>query len=177
MFNPFRRYPVKAIILEKRQGNMRVIEDKATRVKEKDGSQFYYLLKKRIKIRPPSFGSMFMGKKGKNYMFVYSPDEGNFFPIGFDNPGGLHVQSKEMDTWRILMQQKAFLTYPKKQSFLEKYMPLVLLGITGAILCFITLFVMREMGTVASASAVAAQHMRDTMQLLVDFWSKTPPLT
>ena len=177
MFDFLRKAPLKVFIHQYFGGTHRLLEDKAVRVKEKDGTEYHYLKKQKIKIRPIPFEAMVSGMKGKVYADLIEPDKGIYFPAKYGNPSGqLQLVSKEMDTWRILQQTKANITYPKKQSWLEKYMPLVVLIVTGGILGFITLFVMNGLGVVSGSVASATGHMENTMKMILDFWSKTPPL-
>ena len=53
--NIFRKYPAHMIIAETRQGTPRIVIDKGTRIREKDGSEAYLLKKAKVKVPKEMF--------------------------------------------------------------------------------------------------------------------------
>jgi len=202
--NIFRTYPVKVTILEKRGNSIQIFYDKATRIIEKDGTQHYRLKKKKANIPPPEYKYIFVDKKGKPLLFLYSPQQGQyafmsmkdgkyralylkdnpvthckkcnekveltvkdgFLPMEIENPPNLMIEDKEMTFWNILQTRKTYEIYPRESSFLEKYMPLMVMIIGGATLVFVTIFVMRGLGGIAGSVGSISLQLKEVAEIL-----------
>jgi len=101
MFGFLRRYPVKVQVLSKRGNAIQITSDKASRIIEQDGTQYYHLKKHKLKIKPPEYKYFFVGKKGKPILFLYSPQQGQMLPVNIDNPPNLTIEDKETIFWGI----------------------------------------------------------------------------
>jgi len=174
VFDRIRKYPITLIIKQKGLG---IRTDRASRIKEKGGTECHLIKGTGEKIRPIPMSCMERGEKGKIYAFLDSPEKGVYYAAKWNNPDGIKVQSKEMDTWRILQHAKSRLMFPRKQSWLEKYLPLVMVMTICGTLVLIALFTWRESSSIAGSLAGMAETNRQTAQIIADAISRTPPLS
>ncbi len=157
-----RKYPITAIV--KTPVGIEICH--ISRVVEKDQSEVHLIKETGEKIRPIPTRCMERGKKGKIYAFLESPDKGVYYAAKWKNPSDIKIHSKEMDTWRILQHAKSRIMFPGKQSFLEKYLPIILYLIAFGSLGFIVLFMMREFSSVASSIATASGNFAEAARVI-----------
>ena len=167
----FSRYPVKVEVWAKRANSIELIDDKAARIIEKDGTQYYHLKKHKLKIKPPEYKYIFM-KKGKPCMKLFSPQHGQMLPINFENPPNLTIEDKETIFWGIQQIKKTNEMYPKERSIWEKYSAYILLGLTAALCFMIMIFAMPHLSATASALGSVAGQLENVAQMLTGY---TPP--
>lgn len=177
--NPFRRYPVSVVIFEKRgENSVQLVKDKACRKKNRDGLEVYHLKKKNTDIRPPPYKFIYLGKKGKPILMLYSVEAGNFIPLQFNDPSWLEpaVSDKEVNFWNILQIKKSHEIYPKDRSWLEKYLPLAMVLIVAVTLIFVTMFVMEGMVKI-SGDVGSITSALDGISKQLTGWTPTAPGT
>ena len=169
----FARYPVKVQVLSKRGNAIQISTDKAARIMDKgDGTQYYHLKKHNLKIKPPEYKYFFVDKKGKPLLFLYSPQQGQMFPINIDNPPELKIEDKGMSFWASQKLRQYHAKYPKEVSFWVKYAPYVLLGLTAALCFMIMFFAMPHLSATASSVGSIAAELARVTEMLTGY---TPP--
>lgn len=172
----FRKYPVHVQILEKRGNVIQIMKDKACRVIERDGTQYYHLKKKNTKFKPPEYRYFFVDKKGKPILFLYSPQQGQFFPLNLDNPPDLIIEDKDMMFWNLEQTKKTYAIYPYERSWLEKYAPWMMAIFTATIMILIVLFTFPHIASTAGSVASISAELARVTQMLTG-WSPPAPGT
>ena len=111
--------------------------DRATRVRGRDGIEYYYLKKLKEQLAAPQFKYLDVDRKGRPVLVLFSPDKGRFIPMQISNPPGLKIMDKEVDMFHILARRAVFERYTKKENWLVKYAPLIGIMIVCGVLAFI----------------------------------------
>ena len=135
--NFFRKYPVKVLVAERRgEGGVSWRMDRATRVRSRDGIEYYYLKKLKEQLAAPQFKYLDVDRKGRPVLVLFSPDKGRFIPMQISNPPGLKIMDKEVDMFHILSRRDVFNRYQAKESLLAKYAPLIMVLMVCSVLAF-----------------------------------------
>lgn len=165
MNNPFKPWPVKVIIFKKRGTEVPVItHDSACREKRKDNTECYKLKKEKKEIPPPQFDYLYSGRKGKTFLFLYSPEDGQYAPMRIENPD-LKVADKEMENWQNMEVRRTYEKYKPKESLLWKLLPLIGVMILFAALIITYILFGKTMVDVANAAASAAKSAAEAAQI------------
>lgn len=102
---PFKKYPVKVTIFEKRgSGRPIIIHDKASRIQKRTGEIYYQLKKKKTKTPPVSYGHIYMvrdGRKLRQKVYLYSTTPYTFTPIKLNEAFAQALESGELSTEEI----------------------------------------------------------------------------
>jgi len=157
MLDFLKPYPVKVIIFKKRGTEIPlIVNDVACRERRKDNTECYKLKREKKEIPPPQFDFMYTGKKGKTFLFLYSPEDGQYAPMKIENPN-LRVADKEMENWLQMEVRRTYDKYKPKQSIWTMLLPLLGVMILFAALIITYILFGKTMVSVASSAASAAQ--------------------
>lgn len=173
MNNPFKPWPVKVIVFKKRGTEVPVIiNDSACRERRKDNTECYKLRKEKKDIPPPQFEYLYTGKKGKTFLFLFSPEDGQYAPMKIENPD-LKVADKEMENWMQMEVRRTYEKYKPKQGMWAMLMPLIGVMILIAALVITYILFGKTMITVAQSSVEAARYAAEAKAAC----SGVPPLS
>lgn len=129
-------YNIKVIVLEDRVGNRFIRFWKARRVTKKNGEHYFQFSGKEfVKIKPEIFEKVIIDNKGHSNLLLYSPAPNSFFPMILDTTNDLNkdtfanlkIIDAEVSFWKNLVDKEA-LTKWREKSFMEKFMPMIAMG-------------------------------------------------
>lgn len=174
------RWPVKVLIAEKRgTTGYKWDEDRAARVRDKDGNEKYFLKKRKWPIPPPNYVNLHIGQRGETVLPLHSAQSNEYGPMNIENPPNLTVEDKELSFWASLESKRTHDIYPPKAGFLAKYGIIIAWGFLIGSLIFSLLFwaesgqsMSNAAASAASAAARAAEYAAQVAQYV-----RPPPIT
>jgi hypothetical protein len=141
-----RPWPVKVTIFEKRRNTYVPIEDKARMTIEK-GKRYYELKKKGVKIKPVKLDDLYY-VGGENKLYLINPRRDVFLPMRIDDKTcDIKIVDEDVRFWNLLQEQEALTKYQEK-SFVEKYMPIIMVFVLAIALSIILFVVLEQLGTI-----------------------------
>jgi ABC-type antimicrobial peptide transport system permease subunit len=151
------RWPIKVIIIEERDGNKVLDFDEAKRVKIENGSVIY-LRKRKVVVKSIPLNYMYVTKRGKTILFLYTTDNRRFKPV---KVSGEDIRIEDIDLIDLSTTLKLKDMFETK-SIMEKYgnvfltlifMFLILAGV------YFTLNKLTEIATIANNMLQATQQL------------------
>jgi len=129
MFNllNFLKWPIEVFIYEKRENGYAIFTDKAKKIK--DGTTFYYRLKKkRVNIEVQKFEDIkTFGKK--NILMLYSPKGDEFYPMGVKDD---HIipRDSNWDYFKAYGDRETTFKHQRDDNWI-KFLPIIAIFVTG----------------------------------------------
>jgi len=168
-------YDIKVRIYSKRYGTWKTWDDAGAIMKNKKTGEAYGFKLKHEKdiLEPPNFEIMLPSLAGKNVLHLMQLSAGEWFYLkaALDDPMGddkikvfrLKVIEGDIQLWMTTMVDKIYTMY-QKQSWLEKYWPIIAISVTGMFVLLIIYFLLQKfdvLSTVSANLADAAKALRD----------------
>lgn len=145
------KYPIKAIIFEKRANGFVIKFAKAGRVKNRESGVWEYVMKlpkfpmgETKNTKPQKYENIYMDDKGKPILFTYSDGKDQYVPCGietFEEMLGtkIKVLDEDLCQFQVHSYRDAETKYKARQDFWAKYggiITIAMLGITLAIVFY-----------------------------------------
>lgn len=173
-----RRFPVLTTIFEKRANGYFIEDNRARRTLDKEDKTEYYELMTGERIEAQKFEDIFFSNNGGNELFMYSPNSNEYYPMNVDFDGkeaNFKPVDSNMKLLLALSTRKAFERW-NKPSWIEKYMPFILIIGTGMVISIMFWVVLRNLGQFASAMGnlgQMAQALREWTAVMQEFMKTT----
>lgn len=158
-----RQYPVKAIVIDKRFKNWKIVFDDAARVKDAQKTEIYMLKKIGREFKPPSYMNVLTSAGGTDVLFLYRIGDSEFYPVQILDDGLKPEVSEEAKFWLAQTIKKGYDRYYKPGWF-EKYASYIypILAMVGIMLVLAAALkqldqIMQQAGTIAGAMNNLAQ--------------------
>jgi len=155
------KFKTDVIILSRRAGQVnKVFRDKGGFFKDKDGKEVFKLRNLKRTIPPPPNECMLLDSKGKNVVFLNQLTQYQLHPaiLSVTDVDINGVQLTPVDAediaW-VLQSIQRVDEFSGIKSMLERYMPLIIIGVTGVIiivLIYLTIDYVKELLPVARAA-------------------------
>lgn len=170
-----RRWPIRVNIFEKVGQNAYLYDDDRAVIKKskKFGIETLTFKKRRENIEPPSGDTIYIDKKGKKVLLLFTPQKGEYHPMKIESPKALQILDKDVQFWMINQFKHTNDIYRKKESFLEKYMPFVMIIVVASVLVFVTIMFFTKIGELGGA----LNSMSANMARVAEAMAKTPAET
>lgn len=123
----FFKWPVTAVIVQKRANGYNVVIDKAKRI-NKQGAEFYRLKRAKKNIKPQDLGDIY-STHDKNYLFLLESQSGEYKPLKI-NEGELKARDESWDYFKFYADAETRFKYDRMGKW-EKFLPLFIIFITG----------------------------------------------
>lgn len=149
------------------------VKDKAKTVTDTQNKKKFQLFKTRWGKKPvtcPIPESVFKTKQGKkDHYYLWLDDNGQLHPVEFDLSSGidarLRIRPQERDAW-ARMEDKILIDKFYKQSFMEKFLPSIVM-ITAFVMAFLIFFFMsKDLGNSLSGLASTFQQVASSCTTL-----------
>jgi len=155
------KWPVNVIIFEKRGKGFIPIFDKARRVVDKSGVEYYELKKKKSKLPAVDFKNLNIG----NYLYLYSPVSNEYHPMDINDDRFLAISDKSMRYLYATEIERNMIKFRFK-SKLEQWMPLIMIIGTGFILGLVFYLTIPKLADMARTLGSASGNLKEAVELL-----------
>lgn len=124
-------WPVDVTIFEKRGSNMYVMKDRGKRTMNDRGEIVYKLKNRKMDTKPGKFEHTYIGRKGKHFLYLFSPSIDEFDPIliGEKDTSGIEIIDEDMRQWLSQRYRQAYEKWQKKGKWEQYGSVIMMIGV------------------------------------------------
>ena len=168
-----KKFNIQVIIVSKREGTSnKILFDKGAYMIQKDGAEYFMLLKNKVKLQPPSFDYL-VPSAGGNVIFLRQISQKDLHPIRQiveENELKLRGIEPDVSLWGITIMQRNRQMFQKK-GFMEQYLSMIIFGVVATFIVVLIYILLKRFDVL---QAVAAS-LKDAAQILAQRATALPP--
>lgn len=162
-------YPVNVTIFERRAGNrIKIVKTRARRHKSKEQGFAIYRFENGRKTKPVKFDYQYIGGRGKEEVFLYSPARGIFLPMEMEEGSTkIKVLDEDMIQWTAGEYQTAERKFTGQPSAFQKWFPFILIFVTCIGIAIIWYLALRDISKVTDGLGGLANSIGQYTEMML----------